>query len=1768
MRTKKNIRFRTFWYISIVLIFASFASIQTIQAQNEEGARQFVSSFFKQTAPTSGMRTRSASVNAITTRYRSAGNTPTSLFVFQQEENGFAIVAQSNNTFKVVGYAEKGDFLPDDIPPQLQSLMKFYEDSLQFMNVAAVPFIAGTPVVKPLLDQYGIMLDQFRHSQVGGCPTGCIATAVTQIMLYHSARTGKPIKGYGSHCYTDGKYGQICADFENADYANNNELLSFHVGNAMEMQYCGSSYGSIPNRGIYPIKEHFRFYTGNAIGDDFFIKDELNSERPVYTAFKGSPVGHAIVIDGYDDRGYFHLNFGWGGKANGYYLLNRNERMAFSPFVFFTNIVSPVVISPTVIPVVKEDSLALVAVHNALGGKEITGWELAEPVSSWNGVLVSKSRVISLELYLMAHPPKTQQSLSPEIGKLTGLRNLNLAGCFNGTIPESIANLTALQQLSIINNAVYIYPTLHKGNLKGQLPSNIGNLTKLERLAISNALEGAIPTSIGNLSNLKYIRVYQDTTYFGRGKLSGNFPSGIGNLKKLQTLDISNHQLTGALPPSFNNLPELQFLDLSGNQLSGIIAALSFPRLKNLKLSDNALSGLSDGLWNCPELLSFLANNNQIKGAIPEGFSSMFKLEHLDLSGNQIESLPENIGNLMNLKTIDLSNNKIKIVPYSASDWTNLTKFTASNNQIESIPENFGQFPYLQGIDMSKNRLTFIPEELGNCAELGGLRFNSNKIEKIPETLVNLRANASIYLQDNEIEGEIPEKLMTLAHEKDERYLRLDSNRFVFDDIPKSAKLKFGVKDQKNATVNKQVFNVQMGDTVTLDVRKLTRLADADNQYYWTEYPKHVNNMSYDDRMSGIANNPLIRIVIDEKTVKNKYYCKVFNPKSPSYTYEGRTVPCMYYVNTDTIAFRLAADEELISEKYDGNYVASTKNIPQKTVEDRFVTLVPPVKVRGSLTWQGSTDGKTWHDISETMVQPDLKANFVRVKSNELVLSPKTPAYYRCSVQDTNCEPLYSDTLKVNPFGKILFDETVNVSEEAKTISLDSIELIIPKNFHNKEFRLTVSKIDNPPAAPDSVTAGSAFDVSVNFDSDTLQVPLIIKLRNVDRKKINDRDIDKFQAAYFDEKEHKWKVYEHAHISLKDSLIVFETNHLTKLRWWHREKTVWGFTNMYERNNIEVYYKESDLQFMEFNYGKRQTPKSWHVSGEPLLVQDITEYLSVIIAKYDSLGLKGPGKDGKFKVYLKQMDNEGCVGIPAMFMGYMLINSTILTPDLLKTTLAHEFMHYTQDYYISAHSGNLFWMEAHATLADRMVWNKNDLPVSEPEQLFRKSLVSQNSIFNFLANSWDFWDKSILQENAVVDGGNVFYDYLAGTFLHYMRNYRSKPEKLNPATLLAETSWLGSWRIYLGNYVSKYLKSTLSTEYEDFIKFILSAESENFTLINKKGNPYSFIQNPQNKQVFTHSIRYSFHENDSVVQKDELNIKIPYLAAKIVLLENSSPKKMLLVNYKRKHQYNYKQAVYHGIYNVETGKTTYKEISKDEKYNFLIEAKTTTNLKEYKNYNFLVFINKEYAGISGLIPDFDASFELTAMPVLNIEDIGMLQIYNGSEPIPYNFDDGSKRIIGFGHIDADAFERASGITTYGWDYSSSKQLVSDSTYRISNHYALISDQGIIMNEPTMKDSTVYTQTIDHNVYSGIMKITEVEKKILRLHPYIQLPSENVLSPSHVYQTREISKTYWLKDIMKYAKPKSDAVYWEVVYGKYIVLFETGNTYETRDVVDK
>ncbi len=1759
-------------------------------AQENTPAQDYAQQFF-QARQQSSLKSASQAIQ-LKQVYQSSEKAKTPLYIFDKSDKGFAIVAQNQNSYNVVAYSDDNNFAADTIPPQLMALLNYYEDSLQFSQLKSAVKTVGTPVVAPLLDEHNIALNQYDHPEVGGSVTGCVATAIAQIMKFHAAENSTPINGSGTFCYNCEPYGELCADFENSDYTSD-ELLSYHVAIAMKMRFTPEASSPADYSGLSNIINNFNQFVKGSIEDDFFLKNQIQNRMPVYGAIYGTPVGHAVVVDGYDDRDYYHLNFGWGGYFNGYFYFGDGHRFAAGKNMFYSAFDDMFLITPTPPPTNESDSLALVAIHNALGGYEATYWDLTKPAWSWPGTVMMDGRVIRLNLSSRISPVNAQ-SIASEIGNLSELQILDIAGPLNGSIPSTIANLSQLQSLSIHNTQVYDAPNYYKGNFSSALPADIDKLAKLEFLDISNALEGELPAALGNIPNLQTIIIYQDTATFGKGKLTGTIPEELGNLSQLNYINISNHQLTGSIPATMTEMSELTVVDLSANQLSGNIPALAMPKLSILNLSDNQFSGLSDENWTCPELKDVNLSNNNISGDFPISINSLSSLEHLNVSYNQISSLPETIsslkalkklvladnqltelpktiGELSMLEEINVDNNQLKALPDGLALPVYLASLSAANNQIAYVPDNLGQVQSLQYILLGYNHIQSIPSDLGYCADLVTLELNDNQIDSIPASFENMQENTIVLLQNNQIQGAIPEALM-----KNTYHLRLDNNRFRYNDIPDSEELHHGLSEQKTVALENPKVKVQMGDTVKIDIRTMGNFTHPDNEYYWLYYPEFLPRTTKPDEFELLESNPVLEVVINEETINNTYYCKVFNPASPDYTFEYdgsmHEAPCLYHLDTDTLSFVIATDEEIIADEYPKDFVTSLANTSDHSISDGKVTLVPPLKIkRGTVLWEASEDGETWEEVGDQMSNQVLQSNIESVATDKLVLKPLADAYYRCGIVENDCETLYSEGILVKSPGNVIFDEVINVVEAPQTISVDSIEVVVPQYFYDEDFRLTITKLDNAPAPPDTVFAGSAYDIKVSF-GDTFEQPLLIKLKNIDKSLINETNINQFDAVYFDDHAREWKLFEDADISLVDSSLVFVTHHLTKVQWWsYTDEYRMGFTDVYERNNIRVFYKDKDSNYLKLIYGREQTPQSWHVADVPLMVQDITEYLSEVMTKYKALGLSVP--DEKFKVYVEDLGgDDGVVGVLGMIKGYLSLSTILSNPLELRQACAHEYMHYIQDNYISAHGGNLFWMEAHATLSDRIVWDDTVIPFCESEQFLEEGRTGKNYAFNSLANSWDHWDMSVLTNNIF---GDRQYYYQAGTFLHYMRSYREGTAKLEPAALLKETPWLQSWRTYLASFVSSHLNSSLGDEYEEYVKYIFSGKNEFFTMIHKEGNPYTFIKSYGNRGKFTHPVTYRFKEGDEMTQTDEMNIKVPYLASKMVLLENANPDTMVMVKYTRKHDYDIDHKVYYGTYDVLNKELSYVDITDSTEFSFLLEARTRENAKtEFKNYSFLLLVNKEYIGTSSLIKDFNASFDLTAMPVLDFEKVCMLDLYKGDSPILHSFSDSNSEYISFGTPTASYLESATGWDIRTGETSISRKIINDHTYQIQSQFSLVMDEGKVDNMITMIDSTVYTQTFEYDVLNGTLKVTELEQKHRKLHDYYEYVDGSYgvelqkVFDGYTDKVETLTKTCWVKDFAKYEQSKTVTEGFETSYGENVKMFKTQNTSESQEVVIK
>ncbi|KAJ9140351.1 hypothetical protein P3X46_031010 [Hevea brasiliensis] len=104
--------------------------------------------------------------------------------------------------------------------------------------------------------------------------------------------------------------------------------------------------------------------------------------------------------------------------------------------------------------------------------------------------------------------------------------------------------------------------------------------------------------------------------------------------QSLTVLSLNRNNISGLMPKEIGNCKHLTHLYLSGNKLSGDIPD-SFSQLSNLKrldISTNSFSGQVSGLSRISGLLSFLAENNQLSGTIPD--FDFFNLEIFNVSNN------------------------------------------------------------------------------------------------------------------------------------------------------------------------------------------------------------------------------------------------------------------------------------------------------------------------------------------------------------------------------------------------------------------------------------------------------------------------------------------------------------------------------------------------------------------------------------------------------------------------------------------------------------------------------------------------------------------------------------------------------------------------------------------------------------------------------------------------------------------------------------------------------------------------------------------------------------------------------------------------------------------------------------------------------------------------------------------------------------------------------------------------------------------------------
>lgn len=295
------------------------------------------------------------------------GESRTMYYVFNTPDaHGFVIVAGDDAVEPVLGYSTETTFSSARPSPEFLWWVRGYEAQIAAViqsgqaapsrvksnwegliaasRSASVPAAKRSAAVGPLLttrwnqSPYYNDLCPFDAAENERSVTGCVATAVSQIMRYHRS----PARGSGEHGYSHERYGYLHVNFANATYNWNampdrvtspNQavaLLMYHVGVASDMEYSPSASGAFPSTAAEALVKYFgykntvrdverRSYDNNSWEN--LIRAELDAARPVEYHGFGDGSGHSFVCDGYNGN-MFHINWGWDGAYNGYFLLS------------------------------------------------------------------------------------------------------------------------------------------------------------------------------------------------------------------------------------------------------------------------------------------------------------------------------------------------------------------------------------------------------------------------------------------------------------------------------------------------------------------------------------------------------------------------------------------------------------------------------------------------------------------------------------------------------------------------------------------------------------------------------------------------------------------------------------------------------------------------------------------------------------------------------------------------------------------------------------------------------------------------------------------------------------------------------------------------------------------------------------------------------------------------------------------------------------------------------------------------------------------------------------------------------------------------------------------------------------------------------------------------------------------------------------------------------------------------------------------------------
>lgn len=299
-----------------------------------------------------------------------------SIYAFNLEGGGYVIASGDSRALPVLGYSASGTIDWERMPANMRAWLKQYDQAIASLG-RSKDFVDGNsrrgqktrtarPAIKPLIKTQWYqdapywnkipLYDGANPDWKGQhCPTGCVATAMAQIMNYYQwpKAACEPIPGYEYETSHENRKKMVHFKALPATTFDWDNMIENYEGPdgtvlgteteqdavATLMRYCGQSVymyytpefsGSDHQQVVEALVKYFGYkntvrslkrilYSIDSWED--LVYSELAKGRPLQYGGDADDGGHSFICDGYDGNGLFHINWGWGGGGDDYFAL-------------------------------------------------------------------------------------------------------------------------------------------------------------------------------------------------------------------------------------------------------------------------------------------------------------------------------------------------------------------------------------------------------------------------------------------------------------------------------------------------------------------------------------------------------------------------------------------------------------------------------------------------------------------------------------------------------------------------------------------------------------------------------------------------------------------------------------------------------------------------------------------------------------------------------------------------------------------------------------------------------------------------------------------------------------------------------------------------------------------------------------------------------------------------------------------------------------------------------------------------------------------------------------------------------------------------------------------------------------------------------------------------------------------------------------------------------------------------------------------------------